>query len=241
MSDVHVHYETLLAARYVWMHGDFEERARSESALLQTLGIDAGHGATALDLGCGPGYQSIALGRHGWRVTALDSSAQLLDELRRAAGALPIVTVHADLRECAQHVPAACELAVCMGDTLTHLASRDEVHALFRDLAAALAPGARAVLTWRTLDTELAGTDRFIPVRADADRIMTCFLEYAPESVRVHDVVHERDGGSWRMHTSSYTKLRLPLAWVAAALAAAGFDIEIARPGAFTALVARRP
>jgi hypothetical protein len=112
---------------------------------------------------------------------------------------------------------------------------------LFRDLAAVLAPGARTVFTWRALETELCGEERFIPVRADADRIMTCFLEYAPEYVRVHDLIHERDGAAWTLHKSSYTKLRLPLAWVAAEMSAAGFAVETARPGPFAVLAARRP
>lgn len=241
MNDVETHYETLLASRYVWMHGDFEARTRDESALLQALGVGAGHGATAIDLGCGPGYQSIALARLGYRVTALDSSARLLEDLRRASGTLPIAIVHGDLRDCARHVPLACGIAVCMGDTLTHLPSRETVRSLFRDLAAVLAPGARTVFTWRTLETELGGEERFIPVRADTARIMTCFLEYAPDCVRVHDLIHERDGATWTLHKSSYTKLRLPLAWVAAEMSAAGFEVETARPGAVAALAARRP
>ena len=62
----------------------------------------------------------------------------------------------------------------------------------------------------------LTGTARFLPVRADDQRILTCFLEYGPSHVTVHDLLHEREaGGAWRLQTSAYRKLRLSPGWVA--------------------------
>jgi hypothetical protein len=56
--------------------------------------------------------------------------------------------------------------------------------------------------------------DRFVPIRGDSDRVMTCFLEYEPETVIVHDLIHVREGEGWTLHKSAYRKLRLSLAWV---------------------------
>jgi hypothetical protein len=36
----------------------------------------------------------------------------------------------------------------------------------------------------------LIGEQRLIPVRNDETRILTCFLEYEPEAVLVHDILH---------------------------------------------------
>ena len=81
------------------------------------------------------------------------------------------------------------------------------------------------MLTWRDLSIELTGTDRFIPVAADVDRVMTCFLEYEPGTVVVHDLVHVRDGAAWTLHKSSYRKLRLAVSWVVQELAGAGLRV----------------
>jgi hypothetical protein len=83
-----------------------------------------------------------------------------------------------------------------MGDTLTHLASKADVRALFQDVFDALHSGGVFVITYRALTKELEGLDRFIPVRSDDSTIMTCFLEYeSAESVVVHDPVYTRRCG----------------------------------------------
>jgi hypothetical protein len=74
------------------------------------------------------------------------------------------------------------------------------------------------------------GPGRFIPVKSDADRILTCFLEYGEDHVEVHDLLHERQGSVWQQKVSTYRKLRLAPAWVADALRGAGFSVR-SEPG----------
>jgi hypothetical protein len=59
-------------------------------------------------------------------------------------------------------------------------------------------------------------------VRADADRIHTCFLEQQAEHMLVHDIVHERQGETWTTRVSHYPKLRLDPDRVVAALEQCG-------------------
>ncbi|HWA07303.1 MAG TPA: SAM-dependent methyltransferase, partial [Ignavibacteria bacterium] len=51
---------------------------------------------------------------------------------------------------------------------------------------------------------------RFIPVKSDDTRILTCFLEYFGSFVIVSDVLHEKIDNKWEMKVSSYPKLKLP-------------------------------
>ncbi len=228
-STVEEHYANLLAAHYSWMSGvPFLEKVAEQERVLTSVLPPAG--GVALDLGCGPGYQSIALARLGYSmVIACDTSSVLLRELKDNATAWPAVRpVQADLRALPTLVHAGTASAVvCMGDTLTHLRSHLEVARLFGDVKAALAPGGVFVITYRDLTSELQGAARFIPVRSDEDRILTCFLEYEEaDTVLVHDLLHFRDrlnGGGWTMRASSYRKLRLAKQWVQDALLAAGF------------------
>ncbi len=235
MSDAEDHYRNLLAHHYSWMFGvSFDEKVAEQRALLEPLLRDSPRGLAG-DLGCGPGYQSLALAQLGFSpVLALDTSAELLSELEAAlrAHAHPNVqTYNADLLSILDYAqPATAAAVVCMGDTLTHLRSMEAVGQLLSAVATALAPGGLCVLTWRDLTHELTGTDRFIPVNADEDRVMTCFLEYvSPTTVQVHDLVYTRSPtrpAAWTLEKSSYPKLRLSPAQVAADLDAAGLKCE---------------
>ena len=241
MADVAEHYQRLLADCYSWMFGDFDARAERERAFFARHGLQApAAGASAVDLGAGSGHQTVALAHLGWRVRAIDSSAKLLDELRRRAAGLDVIAVEDDLRQFARHLDGAPGLIACMGDTLTHLPSPESVRQLFGAARSALAPGGALVLTYRDLSRAVEGTDRFIPVRADDDLILTCFLEYLPEVVRVHDLLYRRSADGWRLEKSWYPKLRLAQPDVECWLADAGFGLaHVATTRGLVEIVAR--
>lgn len=232
MSNVAKHYEQLLAEHYVWMFGvPFEQKVAEQKALLDqvvgTLPV-ARRCGTAVDLGSGPGFQSIALAELGYSpVVAVDSSRELLRELQERRGSYAIESREADItRLDSVAPPESASVIVCMGDTLTHLPSKESVQTLCTDVFQKLAPGGVFVVTYRDLTSELAGTDRFLPVQADDTRIMTCFLEYkTSDTVTVHDLVYVRGEGGWKLNKSSYEKLRLGSSWVAEALRKAGFTL----------------
>jgi SAM-dependent methyltransferase len=240
------HYERLLAPVYSWMAGPMGDALARSRALLAGAGIGPSDGGLAIDLGAGFGLPSIPLAELGYHVIALDTSTTLLDELRALAGAeLHIERVVGDLRGFRSHATRQCAVITCLGDTLTHLEARADVETLFTDAAAVLAPGGQLLLTFRDYTTELEGTARFLPVRSDGDRILTCFLEYGVGHVDVHDLLHERDAAAlsptWTLRVSRYRKLRLAPAWVMAQLTARGFEVrEGPRAGGMVTLVARR-
>lgn len=244
MNQAQQHYDNLLAAHYQWMVGmPFAEKSDEQAALLIELGLDPGPKDAALDLGCGPGYQSAALCRIGYRrVIALDTCQALLDETKAATAGSPVMPILADLRDFpAATGHAAFDAIVCMGDTLTHLDSREDVWSLLSSAYQALQPGGRLVLTFRDLSSELTGTDRFILVRADDTRIMVCALLYERDHVVVNDLVHARTETGWELHKSSYRKLRLPPAAVVEEARALGFTVETDRSVArMHAIVARK-
>jgi trans-aconitate methyltransferase len=95
MSTVNEHYERLLSQHYTWMFGvSFEDRVTEQKSFLSRTLAPLHYtpeAATAVDLGCGPGFQTIALAQLGFSpVIAVDTSAELLDELRSHIGSLPV-------------------------------------------------------------------------------------------------------------------------------------------------------
>jgi trans-aconitate methyltransferase len=125
MSTVNEHYKQLLSKHYTWMFAtSFEERVDQEKSLLSHA-LEALKNkpkrALAVDLGSGPGFQTVALAQLGFSpLIAIDSSAELLDELRPHIDGFSVQIEKADLRDLPNFVAAGhASVILCMGDTLT--------------------------------------------------------------------------------------------------------------------------
>jgi SAM-dependent methyltransferase len=230
MRSVAEHYEALLAPVYSWMVGGTEAAIAMGQADLAPVLCG---GSNAIDLGAGFGMHTIPLARAGWRVLAVDSSPVLLSQLSSLAEGLPVRTCCGDLLGFAEYLPYGerADLVLCMGDTLAHLESPDAIATLSRTVAAHLSPGGRFVATFRDYSRLPVGDARFIPVRTDEHRILTCFLEEFEHHVQVHDLLHERVQDKWVTRVSSYPKLRLSPEAVRQSFLAAGLKV-IVEPGA---------
>jgi SAM-dependent methyltransferase len=210
MVTVAEHYDHHLGPVYAWMLGDFETAVTAANEEIRAAGFTPGPDTIAVDLGCGPGAHAVALGRAGATVHALDGCLPLLDELRERSHGLNIHVTHADLTRFREHCDERADVVLCMGDTLTHLPSEDALAALLRGVAEILRTGGVFVGTFRDYTGAApVGPSRFIPVKGDADRILTCCIEYSEVSVTVTDLIHERRGATWDFRASSYTKLRI--------------------------------
>ena len=241
MVSVLDHYESHLAPVYAWMAGGVDsalERGRAEVAAVCPRPQP---NQLAVDLGAGFGMHSIALAELGYSVVAVDSSRILLEELRARSGALPIRALGGNLLEFRQHYREPATLVLCMGDTLTHLESRATVGSLFAGICDALAREADLSPPFVITLSALEGVKRFIPVRSDAERILTCFLEYQEATVTVHDILHERLESGWQQRVSAYRKLRLPVDWVIGALETQGLQVrQDTGPAGMIRLIAER-
>ncbi len=206
MTSVADHYADYLGPIYVWMAGGMDH-----ALALGKRDLDGviGAGGAAVDLGAGFGMHTIPLARAGYKVLAVDTCDRLLDELRRHSTGLDIQAEHCDMLRFQEHLSEKADLILCMGDTLPHLQTMEDVSLLLQRIAESLSPTGRFVAAFRDYTRLPQGAARFIPVRSDSDRIHTCFLEEQPEHVVVHDVIHEKGDHDWEMTVSSYTKLRL--------------------------------
>lgn len=236
------HYDRLLASVYAWMIGD---RAAAQEAGKKQLGAagiaEARAGQRALDLGAGLGVHAIPLAEMGYEVTAVDTSEALLDELRAARPG--IRALRGDLVRAEELVEGRFDVIVCLGDTLPHLASLEEITQALAAASRLLAPGGRLALTFRDyVSRERRGAERFLLVRGDDARVMTCCLDFEPSHVTVTDIVHDRAEKGWTMRASTYRKVRLARAWVESRLGELGLALEQAdEPPGWLMIVATKP
>ena len=207
MATVSDHYSKLLSPIYSWMSGGFEAALDRNTSFFAHHDLNGPSGTgVAVDLGAGCGFQSIPLARLGFDVIAIDLDEKLLSELATHGGDLRITCVQDDLSRFSQHTNTEIELAVCMTDTILHIDSKDNVRRLIHSVYDHLSLDGKFVVTFREFSHELVGTDRFIPVRSDENRILTCFLEFEPEFVKVFDLVYQRQGDEWQLNKSFYRK-----------------------------------
>ena len=116
--------------------------------LLALLGTPAGH---VLDLGAGPGRHSLPLARSGYTVTALDTSAHLLEQLRESTADLPIEIVQADMREFVRE--QAYELVLVMWTSFGYFENEADHARVLDNIHASLKPDGRLVLDLVGLET----------------------------------------------------------------------------------------
>lgn len=225
MATVKRHYEEVLADVYSWMSGGFERGLERNRGFISAHHLLPEGSGIAVDLGAGCGFQSVPLAEAGYSVTAIDLDSRLLDELRANSGDLPVRLVQGDLLEFDKLIGSRVELIVCMTDTILHLESKDAVSSLFLKVFSALEEKGKFAITFRDLTHELRDLDRFMPVRSDDDTVFTCFLEYEPKTVKVHDIVYRKIDEKWNLFKSFFRKLRLSKEWVEERLIDSGFEI----------------
>jgi len=202
------HYDNHLAPVYSWMMGDFEEKASEFMDFLNEHAIVPTGNKIAVDLGAGHGIQSIPLAEKGFNVIAVDFNEHLLLQLKEHGRNTSITTVLDDIRKIKQFAERP-ELISCCGDTLSHLESKSEIAQFISDIADALDYNGKVILSFRDYTVPLTGNSRFIPVKSDDNRILTCILDYQEEKVLITDLLHERKGAIWEQTISTYEKVRI--------------------------------
>ena len=241
MATVKQHYTNVLADVYAWMLGGFDFALGKNAEFFRLNNISPQASGIAIDLGAGCGFQSIPLANLGFSVTAIDLDQKLLNELKANASYLDITIIHDDLINFEQYVDNKAELIVCMTDTLLHLESKEKVNTLLQKIFVSLASKGKLIITYRDLAQELSELDRFIPLRNDEQTIFTCFLEFEPDTVKVHDLVYQKDHNGWKLNKSFYRKLRLSQQWVDRQLKDAGFNqIEFKVNNGLTCVIATK-
>lgn len=122
---------------------EFEERFRLWGAAIERVMPAGGAGATAMDLGCGPGHLTHQLATHGFRTISIDGSEAMLARTRERLQQHGVAD--ADLRRHTLPLPAAVvdELAgqaqlIVMSSVIEYLEHDDE---MLRQCARLLAPG----------------------------------------------------------------------------------------------------
>lgn len=224
------HYDKHLCNFYSWMSGDFEIKQKEFQHFLSENNLIPASSKIAIDLGAGHGIKSIALAKLGFIVKAIDFNTQLLNELKNNAEGLDIDIIHDDIRNVEKFRDLEPEVIICCGDTLTHLDNKNDIENFIKNSCIALMPEGKMILSFRDYSNELTGDSRFIPVKSDHTKILTCVLDYQQDIVRVTDLLHEMTENGWEQKVSSYNKVRISTQDIVQYLVSNGMTITFNQP-----------
>ena len=146
-----------------------------------------------LDVACGTGKHSIALGQRGYEVTGVDLSVAMVERaranaaLRQAADAAhagrtdfvrpmsgptsspgvgAVRFVVAGFGLLAARLEGGFDAVLCLGNSLPHVLTEEALHTTLDDMAAVLRPGGLLLIQNRNMDAVLERRARWMPVQA---------------------------------------------------------------------------
>ena len=208
---------------------DWEARLAFELPAIERL-LAAQGAHRVLDAACGTGRHAIALAQHGYEVAGADLSTAMIAQARENAAAAQVAVsfVPAGLGHLADRIPGSWDAVLCLGHSLPHLLSAEEVAAALHDFAQLLRPAGLLLLQDRNDERLLAQGQRFLPVsvhrEGDEEWLFLRVLDLAPRRISFHMVTLHRDAQGWHQRVSSTTHRPIPQAELEAGLQEAGFE-----------------
>jgi glycine/sarcosine N-methyltransferase len=200
--------------------------------------LQAGDARRILDAACGTGMHAVALARAGHDVTGADLSAGMIARARdnAAAEGVDVRFELAGFGQLAARVGTGYDAVLCLGNSLPHLLTSDDLRAALTDFAACLQPGGLVLIQNRNFDAVLTQRERWMAPQShregDAEWLFFRFYDFEPDTTLTFNVVTLRraEKGEWSQQVQSTRLWPLQRDDLVNALAVAGFD-EIACRG----------
>jgi SAM-dependent methyltransferase len=202
--------------RFVNWQGRLSAELPFITAQLQRLAAPGDVRARVLDAACGTGMHAIALAQRGFRVAGADLSAAMVERARQNAGVAG-AAVHFEAAGFGALSAAfggeAFDAVVCLGNSLPHVLTPEDLLAALRDFAACLRPEGLLLIQNRNFDAVLASGERWMEPQShregDVERIFLRFYDFEPAGVIAFNILSlKRSGqGPWSQQVMT-TRLR---------------------------------
>jgi SAM-dependent methyltransferase len=144
------------------------ERIEREWPFLERV-LGSGPSRRVLDLGCGTGEHSRRMAAEGFEVVGIDASESMLRKAQEEPVPDTLRFVHGDIREVGEIAEGSVGGAICLGNTLPHLLTDDDLSRFAAGLRKRLLPGAPFILQILGYDRVFAKNERCLPVNFRPD------------------------------------------------------------------------
>jgi glycine/sarcosine N-methyltransferase len=213
---------------------DWEARLASEGPFLKSILEEAG-AKRVLDAACGSGGHALWLARQGYLVAGADVSPVMiaLAQQKAASAGLNVsfaVSDLANLQRANLEPSTGYDAVLCLGNSLPHLLTQDDLVAALRGMAGVLRTDGVLVLQNLNYDLRWQGQPRWFMAQGgvlDGQEVLVWrFADYDAPAGRIvfHIALFRKDAPNWKVEV--HTTLHRPLfrADLLAALTEAGFN-----------------
>ncbi len=202
---------------------------------LQKLAEEQQRDPQVLDTACGTGQHAIALAKQGYPIAGADLSAGMIEGARENAiqAGVNVTFKAAGFGELEAAYSGSdlfpFDALLCLGNSLPHLLSEEDLNAALRDFAACLRPGGMLLVQNRNFDAVLARRERWMEPQSyregNAEWIFLRFYDYHPDGLIQFNVItlHRMADADWQQEVSSTYLRPLCREELTAALQKAGF------------------
>jgi SAM-dependent methyltransferase len=214
---------------------DWDARLAAEEPFLLAMLEQAG-ARRVLDAACGSGGHALALARRGYQVVGADVSPGMIALARQKAAAASLdvpffvsdlATLEGQAAAAGQAIPY--DAVLCLGNSLPHLLSQEELEAALRGIAAVLRPGGLFItqnlnydLRWRTQPRWFAAQGGMYQGQ---EVLLWRFADYdtAARRIAFHIALFRKGEQGWEVKVHTTPQRPLFEADLVAGLVAAGF------------------
>ena len=179
--------------------------------------------ASAVAAACGTGLYAQALADHGAAVIAADISEPMLQQAQLAVDDPRVRWVCTPMQALADHVADPVDAVVCMGNSLPHLLTDDDLAATLAGFHSMLAPGGIAVIQLLNYQRLLAASERIVGVTRSGDSHYLRFYDFGPDLIQFNILEMHWTGSECEHHLHQTPLQPYTAADLEPALAAAGF------------------
>ena len=214
---------------------DWEARLAGEGPFLKAALEEAG-AWRVLDAACGSGGHALWLAREGYDVTGADVSPVMVALAWEKAAATDLDVPFAVAALSALQLPASSfqlpvpyDAVLCLGNSLPHLLTQDDLVAALRGMAGVLRPGGALVLQNLNYDLRWQKQPRWFMAQGgvlDGQEVLVWrFADYDVPAGRIafHIALFRKDAPNWQVEVHTTPHRPLFQADLLAALTEAGF------------------
>lgn len=187
---------------------DWSARLAFELPFLQQL-FTQRNARSVLDAACGSGRHAVAFAQLGLRAAGADASPAMIALARQhaAEAGADVRFEVAGFRDLAAYFSEPFDALVCLGNSLVHVLTDDEMAATLRAFRDRLRPGGLLVLHNLNYDKRWREKPRFFApnggIVGGREALIWRFADYGEQFITFHTALFTKQDGGWRVEVNS--------------------------------------